>query len=158
MSAHKMSKPRPKTLYEQFPPSRPCTCEVCVSFCARPGWWTMEEAARAIEAGYAGRMMLEMAPDNSFGVLSPAFKGSEVNFALDRFKANGCTFLTHEQRCELFGTGHTPLECCFCHHDRPGQGPKCHRALEKDWNTPEGKALVVRWAKLTGFWERVVRR
>ncbi len=150
-----MSRSRIKTLIEKYPPSKPCTCAVCVSYCARPGWWTVAEALRAIEAGYAGRMMLEMAPDNSFGVLSPAFKGSEVNFALERFKANGCTFLK-EQRCELFGSGRTPLECRFCHHDRPGQGLQCHTDIEKDWNTPEGKALVVRWSKLTGFWNRVV--
>jgi len=33
-------------------------------------WWTVEEAARAITAGYGGRMMLEMSPQRSFGVLS----------------------------------------------------------------------------------------
>jgi predicted ester cyclase len=46
---------------------------VCKSYCRRPGWWTVEEASRAIEKGYGPRMMLEMAPGFRFGVLSPAF-------------------------------------------------------------------------------------
>jgi hypothetical protein len=127
---------------------------VCVSFCQRPGWWTVEEAGRAIQAGFAGRMMLEMAPEATFAVLSPAFKGCEGNFALEPCAANGCNFLK-EGRCELHGTGVQPLECRFCHHNRSGQGPLCHADLEKDWNTPAGRALVNRWGQLTSFWHRV---
>jgi hypothetical protein len=115
----------------------------------------VEEAARAIEAGYAGRMMLEMSPERSFGVLSPAFKGNEGAFAQQRFSSRGCTFLK-ENLCELHGTGFQPLECRFCHHDRPGLGPQCHADLERDWRTLAGQALVVRWSKSTGFWERMV--
>jgi hypothetical protein len=99
-------------------------------------------------------MMLEMSPDRRFGVLSPAFAGNEVDFALDRHKHGGCTFL-REGRCELHGTGLQPLECRFCHHDRPGQGPACHAAIERDWDTDAGRALVTRWARLTGFWQRL---
>ena len=141
-------------LEQKYPPSEPCACEICLAYCRRPGWWTVEEAAGAIAAGYGGRMMLEMAPDRSFGVLSPAFKGCEVNFALDVYSGRGCTFLK-DDRCELHGTGFQPLECRFCHHDRPGMGPKCHADVERDWNTSRGRVLVVRWAKLTGFWERL---
>jgi hypothetical protein len=143
----------PKNLAEKYPPSKPCSCEICLSYCKRPGWWTVEEAARAIDAGYANRMMLEMAPERSFGVLSPAFKGCEGDFALDRCADRGCTFLK-ENLCELHGTGLQPLECCFCHHDRPGMGDQCHADIEKEWNTPTGRGLVVRWSKQTGFWER----
>ncbi|MCX7607934.1 MAG: hypothetical protein N2049_01765 [Anaerolineales bacterium] len=144
---------RKRSLAERFPPSEPCTCAVCVSYCARPGWWTVEEAARALEAGYGGRMMLEMSPDRSFGVLAPAFRGNEVDFARQQFAANGCTFLKNE-RCELFGTGFQPLECRHVHHADPASGARVHAALEKDWNTPAGRALVVRWSKQTGFWDR----
>ncbi len=149
-----MTRHHPKrSLAEKYPPSSPCSCETCVAFCQRPGWWTVAEAAGAIEAGYASRMMLEMAPEGTFAVLSPAFKGCEANFALQSRAANGCNFLK-DGLCELFGTGHQPLECRFCHHDRPGQGPICHADLEKDWNTPAGRALVNRWGQLTGFWQR----
>jgi hypothetical protein len=122
---------------KRYPPSQPCRCELCRSFCRRPGWWTVEEAGAAFLAGYGSRMMLEMAPDFSFGVLSPAFRGCERGFALQKYADSGCNFLT-DGLCELFGTGFEPLECRFCHHTRLGWGPKCHAALEMDWKTPAG--------------------
>jgi hypothetical protein len=138
------------TLAAKYPPSPPCSCEICKSYCRRPGWWTVEEAAEAIQAGYGRRMMLEMAPDFTFGVLSPAFKGCEVQFAYQEFASARCTFLM-DGKCELHGTGHQPLECRFCHHDRPGMGPRCHADLEKDWNTRAGRDLIVKWNEVVGF-------
>ena len=111
----------------------------------------MKEAGRSIKAGYANRMMLELSPDRSLGVLSPAFKGCESFFALQEYAACGCTFLKNNL-CELYGTGLQPLECRFCHHDRPGQGLKCHADLEADWHTPIGQPLVERWVKMVGLW------
>jgi hypothetical protein len=58
-----------KTLLEKYFPSEPCSCEICLGYCARPGWWTVEQAA-AIEAGFDNRIMLEIAPELTFGVLS----------------------------------------------------------------------------------------
>jgi hypothetical protein len=142
-----------KTLTKKYPPSEPCACGICLGYCSRPGWWTIEEAGRAMDKGYGGRMMLEMSPDKSFGVLSPAFRGCEGDFARDYFSDRGCTFLA-DCRCELHGTGLQPLECRFCHHDRPGLGPKCHADIEKDWNRPAGRALVVTWSRMTGFLTR----
>lgn len=142
---------RKKSLSERYPPSEPCSCKVCLSYCRRPGWWTVEEAARAMQAGRADRMMLEMSPDRSFGVLSPAFRGCEGQFASNQYANRGCTFLVNDL-CELHGTGLMPLECRFCHHDRPGLGPRCHADIERDWNTAAGRALVVRWSNLTNFW------
>lgn len=141
-------------LTERFPPSAPCSCSVCVGYCARPGWWTVEEAAAATEAGHAFRMMLEFSPDRVFGVLSPAFKGCEANFSLETYSKQGCTFL-HDNLCELHGTGNQPLECRHCHHGDPSAGPRCHAALEQDWRTPAGQTLVIRWGELTGLWERM---
>lgn len=149
-----MPKPKP-VLARRFPPSEPCSCAVCLAYCQRPGWWTVEEAGRAASAGLASRMMLEVAPERTFGVLSPAFCGCEGSFALQQFADRGCTFLK-EGLCELHGTGLMPLECRFCHHSRPGQGPLCHAALERDWHSAEGQSLVVRWAKLSGLWEKKV--
>jgi hypothetical protein len=142
------------SLSQKYPPSQPCNCEVCLGYCKRPGWWTVVEATQAIQAGYAGRMMLEMSPDRSFGVLAPAFKGCENQFALQPYARRGCTFLKNDL-CELFGSGLQPLECRFCHHNRPGLGLQCHSDLEKDWHTSTGVSLVVQWSKLTGFWERI---
>jgi hypothetical protein len=139
-------------LARKYPPSEPCSCEICRSYCIRPGWWTVQETVRAFNAGYANRMMLELAPDRSFGVLSPAFRGCEGTFALQEYASQGCNFLNND-RCDLHGTGFQPLECCFCHHDRPGQGPICHADIELDWNTPEGRSLVTRWCRRIGVWE-----
>ena len=147
---------RKRSLAEKYPPSEPCGCEVCLTYCRRPGWWTVKEAAKAIDAGYGPRMMLELSPDRTFGVLSPAFKGNEANFALDLHANRGCTFLA-ENRCELYGSGHQPLECRFCHHDRRGLGARCHASLGRDWHTPAGQALVQRWGRLIGLWDRLER-
>jgi hypothetical protein len=149
----KSSNSPPLNLRKKYPPSEPCSCDVCRSYCERPGWWTVKEAENAIREGLAGRMMLEISPERDFGVLSPAFRGNEGNYALQDFAKNGCTFLGNEL-CELFGTGLQPLECRFCHHDRAGQGITCHREIEKEWNTPFAKRVIVRWGNLTGFWER----
>ena len=143
-----------KTLLEKYPPSEPCTCEICLSYCTRPGWWTVKEAAHALDAGYGYRMMLEVAPEFTFGVLSPAFRGCERSFATNQHAKNGCNFLKND-RCELYGTGFQPLECRFCYHDRPGLGLKCHADLEKDWKTPAGQALVQTWIEQVGFVYRV---
>ncbi|MBE0697120.1 MAG: hypothetical protein IH586_09365 [Anaerolineaceae bacterium] len=141
---------RKKTLAEKYPPSAPCSCRICRGYCTRPGWWTVEEASRAIDAGFAKRMMVEVSPERSFLVLSPAFKGCEGSFALDNYSNKGCTFLK-DSRCELHDTGLQPLECRFCHHDRPGAGQVCHADIEADWHTFAGQALVERWSRQTGF-------
>jgi hypothetical protein len=100
--------------------------------------------------------MLEVAPERTFGVLSPAFRGCEGGFALHEYATRGCTFL-QEGRCELHDTAFQPLECRFCHHDRLGEGPGCHAALEEDWKTPAGRALVARWCRRTGLWDDLDR-
>ena len=141
------------SLAEKYPPSDPCSCEACLKYCQRPGWWTVEEAVRAIDAGYANRMMFELSPDRRFGVLSPAFRGNEGAMALQIFAGNGCTFLNNGL-CELFGTGLQPLECRFCHHSRRGLGRICHLDIEKDWDCGEAKRVIVKWGNITGLWFR----
>jgi hypothetical protein len=92
------------SLSKKYRPSEPCPCEICVGYCMRPGWWSVAEAARAMEAGYGPRMMLEMSPELTFGVLSPAFKGCEGDLAINLFSQNGCTFL-RDTHCELTEQG-----------------------------------------------------
>jgi hypothetical protein len=141
------------SLKQKYPPSEPCGCAICLAFCQRPGWWTVEEAAKALRAGYTSRMMLEVAPDYSFGVLSPAFKGCEQGFAFQEFSIFGCNFLKNNL-CELHDTGFQPLECRFCHHERTGLGQKCHMDLETDWKTNAGQLLVIQWGELCGLWDK----
>jgi hypothetical protein len=139
-------------LEHKYPDSPPCTCDICRSYCKRPGWWTVEEAKKVIRAGYANRMMLEIAPELTFGVLSPAFIGCEGDIALKIYSHKGCTFLKNGL-CELHGSGLMPLECRFCHHVRFGQGQQCHLDIEKDWHTPEGQRLVRTWGYKVGLWK-----
>lgn len=145
----------PKTitnLARQFPPSESCGCEICQKFCSRPGWWTVNEARLVVQSVFARRMMLEISPNHKFGVLAPAFKGNEAFIAANQYKSNGCTFFS-EHQCELYSSGFMPLECRFCHHDRPGLGQECHLAIENNWRSEEGHSLVQRWCKMTGVWQ-----
>lgn len=89
-------------------------------------------------------MMLELSPEMTFGVIAPAFRGCECNYALQEYAKNGCNFLKHGL-CELHATGFEPLECRYCHHLRMGLGQKCHAEIEKDWRTPAGQRLVKTW-------------
>ncbi len=142
--------PLGKRLQEIYPPSEPCSCEICSRYCLRPGWWTPDEAEAVLRTDFAQRIMLEVSPERTFGVLSPAFRGCEKNFAVQEYSKNGCNFLTNGL-CELHGTGLQPLECRFCHHDRVGQGLECHTAIETEWNTPRGKKAVHKWIQLIRF-------
>lgn len=141
------------SLKKLFPPSKPCSCEICLNYCQRPGWWSVDEATQAIDAGYAYRIMLEISPEFTFGVLSPAFKGNEGEIAVQLFSQNGCTFLCGNL-CELFGTGFQPMECRYCHHTRKGVGKKCHSAIEMDWHSQAGQRLVIRWMRLNHVLEK----
>jgi hypothetical protein len=145
MTQRKREKHKKKLdLAQRYPPSEPCSCKVCLAYCARPGWWTVVEADRAMKAGFGRRMMLEMSPDRTWGVLSPAFFGCEGSVATQDASTNGCNFLKNSL-CELFGTGLQPLECRFCHHERKGLGQTCHADLEKDWHSVRGRKLVTEW-------------
>jgi hypothetical protein len=114
----------------------------------------VEQAAVAIKAGYASRMMLEISPEMNFGVISPAFKGCEGMLASNVYSKNWCNFYTNGL-CELYSTGLIPLECSYCHHERIGQGIRCHSDIEKEWNTEKGKALVKKWGSIVGLWEKL---
>jgi len=94
--------------------------------------------------------MLEVSPEHTFGVLSPAFYGCEGNFSLQIYSKNGCNFLKNN-RCELYNSGYTPLECRFCHHDRIGEGQECHSVLENEWNSDAGRNLIDTWIKKANF-------
>ena len=93
---------------------------------------------------------MEISPELTFGVLSPAFKGCESSIATNQFAESSCNFLKNGF-CELHDTGYQPLECRYCHHERLGLGNKCHADLEKDWKTPVGQILVERWIKRIGL-------
>ena len=137
-------------LIELFPPSEPCQCEVCRSYCARPGWWTVKEFESVLLTPFYKRVMLEVAPEMTFGVLSPAFNGCENHFALQQFSKNKCCFFKNGL-CELAEVQLMPLECRYCHHDRKGKGLDCHNAIEKEWHSAEGASLIESWMEKIRF-------
>jgi hypothetical protein len=57
-------KKKHRSLREEYPPSEPCSCEICKSYCVRPGWWTVEEAiklgATKSAAQYGGEQFVTM--------------------------------------------------------------------------------------------------
>lgn len=146
-----MTKVLNHPLYQKYSPCEPCGCDICRSYCRRPGWWLVEEAEKAIRSGLAGRMMMEVSPDFSFGVLSPAFRGCEMDFALQEYAGNGCVFFSGGL-CVLHGTGLQPLECRYCHHTRQGLGQQCHDDIGRDWKTAQGQRLMNRWGHMVGLW------
>lgn len=59
-----------KSLAKKYPPSEPCTCEMCLHYCNhRPGWWTVKEAAHALDVGCSPHMMPQISSAN--GMLVP---------------------------------------------------------------------------------------
>jgi hypothetical protein len=104
-----------------------------------------------MNAGYGNRMMMEIAPEFTFAVLAPAFRGCEGDFALQEHSKSGCNFFL-EGLCELHGTGLMPLECRFCHHSHNGQGLVCHRDIARNWHTRQGQELVKKWASEYGLY------
>lgn len=71
---------------------------------------------------------------------------------MQEFSKKGCAFLK-ELRCELHGSDLMPLECRFCHHERVGQGERCHADLERDWNSRAGRELVADWCRQTCLYD-----
>lgn len=106
---------------KRYPPPQQVAPAMCAEIIAdAPGGGTVGQARRAIEKGYASRMMLEISPDFKFAVLSPAFYGCEGFIATNDGAKNGCNFLK-EGMCELHDINFLPLECAFCHHERVGK-------------------------------------
>ena len=139
-----------------FPASDGCSCDICKSYCKRPGWWTVEQAKKAILMGYSHRMMMEISPQFDFAVLSPAFYGCEGFIATNEASKNGCNFLK-DGLCELHNTDILPLECAFCHHERVGQGIICHETILKEWKTLDAQLLVAEWQKIVKLEENLKR-
>lgn len=68
-------------LIHERPTTKSCDCPKCVSLCERvPGMGTVDEMAKAIDAGMAGRLMLDWQvkdDGSSIEILAPASLGHE---------------------------------------------------------------------------------
>lgn len=131
-----------------------CTCEKCVKACERiPGWMTPDEARKAIDAGFAGRLMLDWWIEQNgeeLFVLTPAVVGREGGQSA-WWPGGRCTFL-RDSRCEIHSSGFKPIHCrlaLLCDdtvNEKAFVDPKGDVA--KLWHTETGRALIEKWRAL----------
>jgi Fe-S-cluster containining protein len=146
-----------------------CSCSKCRSLCSNPGWFTPEEAERAIEAGYADKMMIDyLVGEPNIYILAPASKGCEKDRApntdelfgsgLSRFVTRGTTkgkcVLNKDGLCFIHDTDFKPLQCrsaMACEGDVGLDNTQ----MGEMWRNPEAQALVRRWMALVDLGEEV---
>src|SRR5258708_37691685 len=79
-----------------------CSCPKCKAECRRvPGWFTPEEAMRAIKAGMAKRLTVVHQAD--VAAVAPACSGMEGHES--HYGEGRCTFLTNAGLCEIHDSG-----------------------------------------------------
>jgi hypothetical protein len=130
-----------------------------------PGWFAPEEARKAIEAGFANRMMCDWwEPDARYGneeniyVLAAASVGCEGDMAptftfwdilFGRGLSKGkCCMLNKDRLCEIHDSGFKPLQCrtaLACGAQEPWAGYNSNLETIKLWDTGEGRAVVELW-------------
>jgi Fe-S-cluster containining protein len=149
-----------------LPNDTACACAICTSYCRNnPGWMLPEEAARAIAAGYADRLMLdwwEASKETDFQkvyLLCPASAGSQGAYAPDTdflsilrgWSKGQCTLLEGDT-CAIHASGFKPLECRAAHHDGTREASyRVRVALVCAWNTPAGEQIVAVWRVAVGL-------
>lgn len=124
-----------------------CNCERCQKGCQRyPGWMTVDEAKRAMDAGHAKDLMRDYwaSMEGNISVLCPAIEGYEGRTAA--WLPDGkCVFFSNG-KCGIHNSGFKPRQCresFLC----KGIGPGKSEFIE-EWNSPEGKEQVRRFREL----------
>lgn len=142
-----------------------CECAECVANCKRyPGWFTPDEAKRAIDAGYANRLMRDYweGEKTPIYVLAPAVVGCEggdiqpddawigaqrglMAWVLGEVYPGRCTFLA-DDKCAIHDSGFKPIQCrtAFC-QDTENKLWKSKLDVADLWNTEEGHAVLALW-------------
>lgn len=152
-----------------------CTCHECVSACEHnPGWMSPADATRAIEAGHAGKLMLDwLEPCTEVGnktrifVLSPAsddrgggmapeveemhgFSSGRCFFGMwlggERPYKGRCVYLKRG-RCSIHASGFKPHQCRMslgCGDNDLGVD---NYTMAKMWRGREPRAVVAEWRR-----------
>jgi len=138
---------RRRSLPERYPPSEPAPA-TCAWPTGAAGWWTVEQADRALDARVRPAHDAGDGAGDDVRVLSPAFRGCEGGFAENRYARPGVQL---PGRQPLPAAWHRPptARVPVLSHTRPGMGPKCHADIERDWHTPLGRALISEWGRRT---------
>ncbi len=144
-----------------------CSCDKCVYLCEQnPGWFEPREAILAIEAGFAGRLMLDwLEPCSEVGneeriyVLAAASVGHEGREAPDipdgpgawlligNWSKGRCTFLDKDKKCEIHNSGFKPVQCRLASgcDKEIAKGCPDNYAVAKLWDCQEGQKVVKQW-------------
>lgn len=135
-----------------------CTCNRCVGACKRnPGWFGLDDAERALNAGLAPKMMLDYWIDSPFVyILAPASVGYEGKLAPDRplfdfnWTKGHCTFLK-ANRCLIHYSGYKPMQCkgLLCCTPLIENNHISNLTMRNIWDCERGRLLVERWRSLT---------
>ena len=127
-----------------------CACDECKAMCMRrPCWPTPQDAQGIIDAGMAGRLMLDWwfdrAMDSTVYVLTPAIAGRDGGQA-PAIPTGPCTFLNARGLCDLHDAGLKPTEGkeSLCANRT---APDLHERIAASWNTVEAQALVENWER-----------
>jgi Fe-S-cluster containining protein len=145
-----------------------CTCETCISYCRRPGWFTPEEAQMAIASGYGKLLMLDYwvssGDKEDIFLLCPANPGYERQSApevslltMALYAAvgtsnplySGCTMLSTDNRCGIHAI--KPLECKVAHHAFPDASTGLHEEIAMLWDNDAAQLIVNQWRKHYAF-------
>lgn len=139
-----------------------CSCEACAKLCQYvPGTPTMKEARKLADMGLMERLSLReytRSDGSTLPVLIPAFQGRAGREFSVFFVGTPCTFLTHDDKCEIHahkpaGCAHAVAKDCTSGKKSLRWGPKAERWVESvhaTWDTEEGRELVEQWKKQTG--------
>lgn len=145
-----------------------CACARCKSLCRNPGWFDPAEARKAIDAGYANKIMVDywVRSSGNIFILSPASKGCEKDRAPNTDELGGfsalvmglsakgqCVLQAEDGLCSIHTSGFKPAQC------RAAKACEGNAGIENEvtarlWDNPESQALVREWMAIVGLDER----
>lgn len=137
---------------QKWPATEDCSCDECVGYCERPGWFLPDEVRVAAE--YLGLSLREMFErylvvdwwgggsdiDHHVGILAPG-KPSETGrvASIGFVRGEGCVFLNEDGKCSIHAV--KPHECRLAHHVVVHAG-NSHLEIARVWDGEEGRALI----------------
>lgn len=146
----------PKQIRKKWPATLPCSCDRCVSYCQRPGWFLPDEIrSLAAHLGLTVKELFDQylvvdwwggtgkegIPEGTdIGILSPGKPHEHGQLASLGFGVHpaDCIFLK-EGKCSIHAV--KPQECRNARHDvEPAKGQ--HVAIAKAWQREEGRELL----------------
>ncbi len=125
-----------------------CDCKSCQNSCQAPCCGTPSDLMNLMEAGYAGRLMLDDWPDGNV-MLKPALKGYEGSYApWETRTVEGCTFWK-EGKCELHELKLKPTQGkLYLHSLTEEQLEEIAEFIRDSWEGKESEIALKFWKNL----------